>query len=417
MTPQQHTAGTEWRRYWPLVVAAMAGLSMSAIAGPSIGLFMEPLQREFGWSRAQISIGLSIYGLVAFPLSPVGGMLIDRWGARRMAIPGTILTSAAIASFSFANGSATQWVALWLFYAFVALGVKATVWSAAVTSTFTGSRGLALGVTLSGNAIAQMLVPVLSQHLIENYGWRSAYQWIGLGWGAVVLALLVPFFFDGHDKRRRDNVGHAAAALERAGLPGLSLAQAIRNPVLIRIAIVTLIGMATSAALMIHLVPILNERGIDRETAALIAGLSGGMGIVGKLATGWLYDRGSFRWLSPLNLWMSVLTCAVLVFAPRSIPLIVIAAAIIGYSSGALLQMSAYLTGRYCGLRSFGTIFGVMTSGIAVGIGLGPLIAGLIYDSAGSYTPLLIGVVPFMVISGFLLMGLGPYPEWPETAE
>src|SRR6185436_2145986 len=147
------------------------------------------------------------------------------------------------------------------------------------------------GVTLSGNAIAQMLVPVLSQHLIDNYGWRTAYQWIGIGWGAMVLALLVPFFFDGHDKRRRDNVGDAAAALERAGLPGLSLAQAIRNPVLIRIAIVTLIGMAISGALIIHLVPILNERGIDRETAALIAGLSGGMGIVGKLATGWLYDR------------------------------------------------------------------------------------------------------------------------------
>jgi len=417
LTAQQHTGGTEWRRYWPLVVAAMAGLSMSAIAGASIGLFMEPLHREFGWSRAQIAVGLSIYALVAFPLSPVGGMLIDRWGARRMAIPGTILTAAAIFSFSFANGSASQWVALWLFYAFVALGVKPTVWSAAVTSRFSGSRGLALGVTLSGNAIAQMLIPVLSQHLIDNHGWRSAYRWIGIGWGAMVLALLVPLFFAGHDKRRRDNVGRAAAALERAALPGLSLAQAIRNPVLIRIAIVTLVGTAISGALMIHLVPILNERGIGRETAALIAGLSGGMGIVGKLATGWLYDRGNFRWLNPLNLWMPVLTSSVLIFAPHSIPLVVLAASIIGYSSGALLQMSAYLTGRYCGLRKFGTIFGMMTSGIAIGIGLGPLVAGMIYDTAGSYTPLLIGVVPFMVVSGFLLMKLGPYPDWHETAE
>ncbi len=114
---------------------------------------------------------------------------------------------------------------------------------------------------------------------------------------------------------------------------------------------------------------------------------------------------------------MPVLTSAMLIFAPRSIPLIVVAASIIGYSSGALLQMSAYLTGRYCGLRSFGTIFGFMTSGIAVGIGLGPLIAGMIYDSAGSYTPLLIGVVPFMLISGLLLMWLGPYPDWRETAD
>jgi predicted MFS family arabinose efflux permease len=392
----------------------MAGLSMSAIAPSSIGLFMEPLQREFGWSRAQISVGMTIYALVAFPLSPIGGMMIDRWGSRRIAIPGTILTAVAIAGFGSASGSAVQWLALWLFYAFAALAVKPTVWSAAVTGVFTGGRGLALALTLSGNAIAQTLVPVLAQRLIDTQGWRSAYQWIGLGWGAAVLILLVPFFYGAGD--RRDDASPGTRAQVRASLYGITPRQALRTPVLIRIAIATLIGTMTSAALTIHLVPILSERGIDRETAALLAALTGIMGIVGKLVTGSLYDRRDLRWLNPLSLWIALVACLILLFAPGTLALAALATAIIGYSGGALLQVCAYLTGRFCGVRYFGTIFGTMTSMIALGVGLGPFLAGLSYDLSGSYTPMLIGLLPLMAISGLLLIRLGPYPDWRQPA-
>jgi MFS family permease len=76
------TAASEWREHWTVVFAAMMGLSFTAIASTTIGLFIDPLEREFGWTRSQIVAGLTIYALIAVPFSPVIGALVDKWGAR-----------------------------------------------------------------------------------------------------------------------------------------------------------------------------------------------------------------------------------------------------------------------------------------------------------------------------------------------
>lgn len=406
------TGSDEWRGNWTLVLASMAGLSFAAIASASIGLFMLPLEQEFGWSRAQVSAGLSIYAIIAIPFSPFIGALIDRWGARRLAIPGMVLTAGAFASFSLANGSTVQWLTLWTVYSIMALAIRNTVWTTAVSSKFDRARGLALALTLSGSAIAQIFAPVLAQQLIDNFGWRNAYFWIGMGWGGVVLALLVPFFFDARDTNRQRRSGADGESARIAELPGLSPSQAIRSPALTKIAISTLIVIITASAISIHLVPILNERGISREIAALFAALAGGLAIVGKLVTGWLYDRGVGGWINPASMGLPALAALILVLAGRNFYVIVIAVIIIGYANGAFMQVCTYLTGRYAGIRNFGKIFGVMASVIALGVGVGPVVGGLIFDAAGNYVPLLAGAVPAALLGGGLLASLGPYPVW-----
>jgi MFS family permease len=119
--------------------------------------------------------------LIAVPLSPFVGAIVDKWGARRLAIPGLLLTASLFASFSLASGSSVQWFALWTAYAVAALAIRNTVWTAAVSSVFTGGRGLALGVTLSGTALTGTIAPVIAQQLIDNFGWREAFLWMGLG--------------------------------------------------------------------------------------------------------------------------------------------------------------------------------------------------------------------------------------------
>lgn len=89
---------------------------------------------------------------------------------------------------------------------------------------------------------------------------------------------------------------------------------------------------------------------------------------------------------------------------------------IIGYGAGTKLQIAAYLTSRYGGLRNFGKIFGVMSSLIAVGGGLGPIAAGAVYDHFGSYTYLLLLGIPGTLLCGLLIFKLGPYPRWEESA-
>ena len=403
----------EWRAHWPLAFAAMSGLSFASIAAYSMGLFMDPLSQEFGWTRAQISIGLTIFSAFAVPMGPFVGALIDRWGPRRLAIPGIILAGAAYASLSLANGSFAQWIGLWVFYAAAALLIKTTVWTAGVASVFTASRGLALAVALCGTAVAQTFAPLLAQWIIDNHGWRSAYLWVGLGWGAFVLVLLVCFFFGASDRKRIDTgKGTAAPAAAAVVLRGLSPREAMRNSALIKIACVLLINSIIGTALAVHKVPILTEAGVTRQLAAVMAATAGVAGICGKVMTGWLMDRWSTGWIPGISLALPSVALLLLLEPFRTQELILLSMVLLGYAAGASFQVTTYQTSRHAGLLHFGKIFGFMTSMIGLGTGLGPLIAGFIHDQFGTYLPLLIGGIPATLICGFLVGRLGPYPDW-----
>jgi len=407
------SAGEEWKAYWPLVLATSVGFSFHSVATYSLGLFMAPLSNEFGWSRAQISAGLSIAALLAIPLSPLVGAMIDRWGSRRLAIPGLVLTSLAIAGFGLANGSTTQWLGLWTLYALLSLGIKSTMWTAAVSSVFSTSRGMALAVTLSGTAVAQILSPPITHWLIDSYGWRAAFAWLAVGWGVPALVLCVLFLYDAHDQRRE--AVKAGKATEMPALPGLSVPEALRSLPLWQVAGATLIMMILTIGFIVHQVPILTEAGVSRQSASWLASLAGVAGIIGKLVTGFLLDRFRANWIGGITMGMAAMSFVLLLEAFRSPSTIIAAMVVIGYSSGCKLQICAYLTSRYGGMKNFGKIFGVMSSLIAVGAGVGPILAGAVHDLAGSYTPLVIAGIPLSLIAGLLLLGLGAYPKW-DTA-
>ena len=151
-------------------------MSFYAMLTYHFGLFIQPLEKEFGWHRAQISLGLTIYTMGAALLGPFVGALIDRMGSRVIGIVGLTGTSLSLAALGFANGSLVQWYLLWVAIACTALGVKSTVWGAAVSSLFTTSRGVALALVLCGSAIAQSLSPLIANSLIATHGWRDASQ-------------------------------------------------------------------------------------------------------------------------------------------------------------------------------------------------------------------------------------------------
>lgn len=411
MTDNQNLSATqEWKAYWPLVLACSVGFSFHSVATYSLGLFMAPLSNEFGWSRAQISAGLSLAALLAIPLSPLVGAMIDRWGSRRLAIPGLILTALSVASFGMANGSMTQWLGLWTAYSVLSLGIKSTMWTAAISSMFSASRGMALAVTLSGTAVAQILSPPITNWLIDTYSWQQAFYWLGIGWCAPALILCSLFLFDAHDRRR------AAAKAGRAepvgDLSGLTVHEALRSRALWQVAISTLIVMVLTIGFIVHQVPILTESGVSRERASWLASLAGVAGIVGKLFTGYLLDRFRANWIGGISLGVLSLAFLLLLEPLHSPTTIVIAMLVIGYSSGCKLQICAYLTSRYGGMKNFGKVFGVMSSLIAMGAGLGPVLAGGVHDIWGSYTPMVVAGIPASALAGLLLLLLGPYPVW-----
>lgn len=412
MSSNQTSAVQEWRSYWGLVMAGFIGLSFHSLTTYSTGLFMQPLSAEFGWSRARATAGLSIAALASIPLGPVIGAIIDRWGVRIPAIVGLALTGGAVSLFGLANGSAAQWFALWTFYAIVATGIKSTVWTVAVTGTFNASRGLALGLVMCGAAAAQVISPPLTRWLIDSQGWRLAYAWLGLGWGSVAFLAVVFFFFDARAKTERAAKTSGVAKLAVADLPGVSFRDAVRDPTLICIAISTVITMFMSIALVVHQVPILTELGVSRSNAAYLASLSGVAGVAGKLCTGWMSDRWDARLIGGITLAVPAFAFLLLLDPIRTPLLIVLAMMVIGYSSGAKLQISAYLTSRYVGMRNFGKVFGIIGGLISAGTGFGPVVAAWTFDHYGSYMPFILMGIPTSLFCGALIVRLRPFPDW-----
>ncbi len=404
----------EFAQHWTLILAASIGFSFTAVITSSAGLFMGPLTEEFGWSRTLVSSGISISSVLTFLLSPLFGILIDRLGTRLLAIPGLILMAATIASLGWLTGSEMQWYVIWTLYAVAALACKSTVWTAAVNSTFESGRGLALGLVLSGSALSQIIAPPLTNFLMSEYGWRMAYVWLAVGWGSVSVLLCLVWLRDGYDAGRKAKASEADGAKRKSLLdvPGLSVDEAWRSVALWRIIISTFVIMVVTIGVMVHQIPILIDLGTDRTSAALYASLGGVAGILGKLITGYLLDRYPARWVGGLTIGAGTLTF-VLLLMPNLTPALVIPAMIVnGYTAGAKLQIVGFLTAAYAGMRNFGTIFGAMASLIAAGSGLGPIVAGLVFDNYGSYVPFLWFGIAGTLFSAFLLTGLGPYPDW-----
>ena len=402
--------GAEWRAHWPLVLACFLGVAFPSVAYYSMGLFIEPLTAEFGWTRTQISAGASISSLIIVPLAPIIGAMVDRFGVRWLALPGIVFTALSIASFSFANGDPTQWMLLWVVFAFCQAFLKTTIWTAAVSYQFTAARSLALAVVLCGISFASALTPPLAQWLIAAFGWRAAYVALAFGWSAPALVLCV-FFLRNRKSGSPQPSAQPGETVSR-DLRGLTLRQAFTNLVIIRIAFATLITLLLTAGLVVHQVPLLVEAGLDRSSAAYLASLAGIAAIAGSLISGWLMDRFHAGLVGAATNVAAALALVLLLEPIRTPTLIVIAMLVIGYTTGTKLQLCGYLTGIYGGLRNYGKIFGIMASIIAVTSAIGPMFGGLIFDRTGSYNLFIIVSIPASLMSALLLTGLGPYPNW-----
>lgn len=410
------TAREEWQRHWLLVVAASVGVSFFSFMSPALGLFFDSLHAEFGWTRTELSMGMTFGAIITVIGSPFAGTIIDRWGSRRLALPGLALTALSIAAFSLVDGSMAQWIGLWLAFGVLSLAVKTTVWSTAIAGVFSTSRGLALGVTLSGTALAQVIVAPLGNWLIATQGWRAAFVWLGLGWGAVAFLLSLLFLFDVHDHRRKAVADGTAVTGEAAVLPGLTIPEAWRDTSLWRVALATLLILMITIAVTVHQFPIIVEAGLSRDQAAWIASLVGVAGIVGKLVTGWLLDRFHVRWIGGITFASTAVAYPLLIKGVAGPAVIVLAMLVSGYAAGTKIQICNYLTARYAGIRNYGAIFGFMASMIALAGAIGPIIGGVAYDLAGSYAPLLWGGAVLSIISGGLILSLGAYPDWTKPA-
>ncbi|MET0283503.1 MAG: MFS transporter, partial [Polyangiales bacterium] len=361
--------------------------------------FIEPLQKEFGWSRAQIAMGITIAGVIAALFSVPIGVTVDRVGPRRIALVGILLMCGAIALLGTATGSTANWVFLWCLIAFANLWQQTTVWTSAVASRFQRSRGLAFAITLSGSSIAASVFPLLATSLIGAYGWRHAFMGFGGIWALVVFPVLFLFFRGARDAGKRKVATPAV-------LDGMTPREGFRTAAFYQLLAASGLFTFTAIGIIVHFVPILRDAGADPLAAAGVAGLIGILSIIGRVSTGLLLDHfagsivGAFVFLLP------IIACGLLYTHGENALSQSVAAGIFGLTVGAEVDVIAFLIAQHFGLKHYGVFSGGMVGALALGAAFGPLVAGGVFDRFGSYKPFLIVTALFMGLSSLALATL-----------
>lgn len=401
---------SEWRAHWPLIVAGVLGISTPMIAIYALGQFMVPLEREFGWSRTEASMGLSISLVLGFVASPLVGRVVDKVNVRWLALPGLVLLGSAIAAFSLADGDMAGWIGLWCLHALASALVAPTLWIAVVSSAFERNRSLAIAICLSGTAIGSGFGPIVTRLLLNAYDWRTAFQLLGFLWVAPALLVAALFFFD---RRPR---GAAGRGSPRAGDQGRSrLGTVFLSPTFIKLATAIAITGTVTSAYSIHLVPALSENGASLAQAATLAGIAGLSSIPGKLLTGLLFDRYGAPFVAILMMCLLAVACLLFASGIDGFIVALLACVMFGLSAGGTFAFGAILTAKLFTASVFGVVYGTLLSISAIGAAVGPLAISMVYDASGSYAPAFWAGIGVAAVAAVLLSRLSPVKDSPET--
>lgn len=407
------SASQEWRQHWGVVFAGFTGMALATVHIYSIGLFVGPLEEEFGWSRSQIMFGFTLYTILSAMMTPFFGMLIDKFGPRRMGLTGVLSFSACLAALSLATPSIWSWWLLWIVLSCGAVMIKPTVWTAAASSLFIKGRGVALAVVLCGTGIGSSVIPVLSHYLIAEFDWRIAYMSLAALCLLFALPIVYRFFTSARDNSRRQQT--ATSDEPPPPMEGLPYKKAIFSFTFVKLAVAGFTITFVVTSFVISLVPIMTSNTISRETAASIAGVVGIMSVTARLMTGYLLDRWRGHILGGMIFIVPIISCCCFLFAPDSIVIVTIGVVLLGMTLGAELDLVAYVATRHFGLLNFGVIFGTIVSILNAAAGSGPLVVNFIYDKTGSYDIALWMYIPVCLIASLAIYSLGDYPDLFKT--
>ncbi len=410
--------GAETAKDWLVVATSFVGVFVGVFYLYGMGAFILPLEEQFEWSRTVTTSGLTLISIIAIIVAPLVGYMVDRFGSRRIAMIGVCLFGAAFAAMSTATGSVWNWWFLWGLLAVGTVLMKPVVWIAAITSRFDKRRGLAMGIALCGTGAAASIVPIVATLLIQALGWRMAFVALGLGGVLLPLPLLVLFFHDGERPATGDRQRVQDNKPQAQELPGLTIKQGLKAPVFYKLAFSSMLVAGGVLGLVVHFVPIMVAGGLSAEAAATVAGIVGISSIIGRIGTGFLLDRFPGWLVGGIGNGIPILACLVLLLSDGSYVGGAVAAAIVGFSVGAELDIAAYLSGRHFGRRNYATLFGTLAGMISLGIGVGAVFLGAMYDFFGSYEQVLWTLIPMFAVCSLLVFSTGNYPEsFPDEAD
>ena len=370
----------------------------------TIGALVVPVTEEFGWTRAQFQAAILFSSGLGALTSPLVGWLIDRYGARRVALPSVL--GLGFGFFLAASMQGQLWM-LFLAYGAMALlgaGTIPVTWTRAIATSFFSRRGLALGLTLTGTGICASVAPHITVWMTSEYGWRGAY--FGLGLIPMLLAFPLLFFLFKPVELNQLADKEEVAARQT----GKTLTEASRDYRFWALLFSILFAYMGFSGIGPNLLPSMTDDGFTRAQAATIQSIFGGSIIVGRVVVGYTLDRLWAPGVAAVSLIMPAVGTWIL-FGDQTLVMAAVASFLIGFAAGAELDLMAFLAARYFGLKHYAKIYSVLYATLAVCSGTAPMLFAMVYDQTASYD------IGFMVASGLfvvatvLVLTMGRYPK------
>lgn len=374
-----------------LVLLVSNGLTATALS-----VYDEKILQEFGWSRGQLKFrDLISFWLIAL-LAPMGGVLIDRIGPRRMITIGFTLLSLAYVLYSRLDSLAM----LYAIHVVMALGLlfaSTMTCVILISNWFYSQRGMALGIALVGTSLGGIVLSPLNAALIERFGWRQTF----LMEAALPIAMMVVVLLVVRNSPRdvgANAVGVDPTASRDLRLEGLTLKEALHTRTFWAIGLSGMLTYYSILALYSHLFLHMRGMGYEPVKAGASISLLALLALSGKLINGALADRVDRRMVFIGSLLVMLTGLVGLVTLRRDLALPSIA--LIGLGWGGVYTLYNVLSVTNFGLKSAGRINGMISMLESLGGGLGIFLTGVLFDRYGSYQ------VAFSIMLAFVLVGM-----------
>ena len=374
----------------------------------SSGVFLIPLQEEFGWNRSEISLA-SFLNWIAFGLfSFLFGTLSDRVGTRHVVVFGGVVLGLGLTL----SGFTRQIWHLYLTFGLlggVGVGALYVPLSATASRWFASNRGLALAIISGGNGTGILAIAPFSRYLISTYDWATAFVVIGvLSWMIILpMALLVrnsPAEM-GYKAYGSDDESHTALVTRQVvpEVGAMTGREAARTPTFWLIALTHFFCCAAHSGPIFHMASFAIDMGIPKMAAAILLGLSGFMSIAGRVGMGVIADRIGAKITLTAMLGVQALGIMLYLWAGPFWTFLALAA-VFGVGYGGVMPLYAILTRQYFGDRVMGTMYGAVFGISAIGMGIGSYLGGFFFDLSGTYAGLY--VVSFLLGVSAIILGV-----------
>jgi MFS family permease len=392
------------QRYGWVMVGIGALMTCVAVGAMfSLAVFLQPMTEATGWSRAAIS-GAMTLNFIAMGIAGFGwGALSDRFGTRSVVLAGSVLLGLGLALASRAT-TQTGFLLTYGLIVGIAAGSFFAPMIASVMSWFERHRSLAVSLVSVGVGVAPLTISPFAAWLVSWTDWRSAQLIIAIG----VWALLVPASLF---VRQAPAGGADTAAPLPAGTHG-SVGSALRSAPFIVLALTYFACCAAHSGPIFHTISYAVVCGVPLTAAVTVYSVEGLAGLGGRVALGLLADRYGVKRILIAGLVIQALAAGSFVFAAR-LEEFYLVAAIFGFAYGGVMPLYAVLARDYFAQHIMGTVLGAATMVASLGMALGPLAGGWIFDHFGEYAWLYIG--SFALGLGAVAMALA-FPPIPRHA-